>query len=58
MRGIVIPATYSWTDNKLQLTGQKQVKWTSYGVPDPSIIISKLHPEIDVRFDLELHESL
>ena len=57
-RDVVIPASYTWTEGKLQLAGQKQVKWTDYGVPDPSIIISKLQPEIDVRFNVELQEGL
>ena len=44
-REVVIPATYTWTEEGLYLKGSKDLKWTDYGVPDPSILISKLDPK-------------
>jgi polyisoprenoid-binding protein YceI len=56
-RDVVIPATYTWSDGQLQLSGTKQIKWTDYGVPDPSILISTLYPDVSVSFDMRLHEG-
>jgi polyisoprenoid-binding protein YceI len=57
-RDVVIPTQYNWTETGLQLKGTKQIKWTDFGVPDPSIVISTLYPEVAVDFDLNLREGL
>ena len=56
-RDIIIPATYRWEGSTLRLIGDHQLLWTDYGVPDPSIIISTLSPELDVHFDVVLREK-
>ena len=53
-RDISIPASYSWHEHQLRLSGAYQINWKDYGVPDPSIVISKLDPELNFRFDVYL----
>ncbi len=55
-RDIAVPAHYRWQDGALKITGAHKIKWTDYSVPDPSIMISTLYPEIDVSFELGLSE--
>ena len=56
-REVVIPITYTWTEEGLHLAGNKELKWTDFGVPDPSIVISTLYPKVAVSFDMSLHKS-
>ena len=56
-RDVQIPVKYTWADGTLQLKGAKQIKWTDYSVPDPSIVISKLAPEIHLSFNMKLVKS-
>ena len=56
-RDLVIPATYAWSDDGLQLAGKSTVTWTDFGVPDPSIMISKVQPALDLRFDVTMKKS-
>ena len=53
-RDVVVPATYSWEGDTLRLRGSHQLLWPDYGVPDPSIVISTLLPEVDVSFDVKM----
>ena len=57
-RDVTIPATYTWIEEGLYLEGKKDIKWTDFGVPDPSIVISKLDPKMAVRFEMTLKKSL
>ncbi len=56
-RDIAVPTTYTWKDEQLHLKGTAELKWTDYGVPDPSILISTLYPEIKLSFDLALDKA-
>ncbi len=56
-RELVIPTAYTWKDGELHLQGDQVIKWTDYGVPDPSIVISKLEPKMAISFDVNLHKS-
>ena len=56
-RDVVIPATYTWEGDSVRLTGTHEVKWPDYGVPDPSILISTLYPEVNVQFNVLLSEA-
>jgi polyisoprenoid-binding protein YceI len=56
-REVVIPATYTWTEEGLYLEGSKELKWTDFGVPDPSIVISTLDPKMAISFAMTLHKS-
>jgi len=53
-RPVAIDAAYAWQDDQLRLSGEHRIDWTDYGVPDPSISISTLFPEIQVSFDVAL----
>jgi polyisoprenoid-binding protein YceI len=55
-RDVIIPVRYQWRSGTLQLTGSHQVDWSQYGVPDASIIISTLYPEVNIQFDVALTE--
>ena len=55
-REVDIPVTYAWTDGSLKLTGSYRMQWTDYGVPDPSIPISKLLPDMTVLIDVTASE--
>ena len=55
-RDVIIPVRYQWRSGTLHLTGAHQLDWTQYGVPDPSIIISTLYPEVNIQFDVALTE--
>ena len=57
-RDIVIPATYSWGETGLSLKGDARVNWSEYGVPDPSILISKVEPVLDLKFDLGMKPAI
>ena len=57
-RDIKIPATYTWDNESLGLTGKQNVNWSDYSVPDPSIIISKVDPKMDMEFKITLSKSL
>lgn len=56
-REVVIPATYTWTEEGLNLEGSKELNWNDFGVPDPSILISKLDPIMAVKFSMTLQKS-
>ena len=56
-RDVVLPVSYSWEGDKVRLVGSHQLKWTDYGVPDPSILISTLYPEVNVQLNVLLNES-
>jgi polyisoprenoid-binding protein YceI len=56
-RDLVIPATYSWSDAGIALAGKTTVLWTDFGVPDPSIMISKVQPKLELSFDANMKKS-
>jgi hypothetical protein len=56
-RDLVVPTTYTWKEGGVHLKGAADLKWSDYGVPDPSIMISKLYPEIKLSFAVDLTKS-
>ena len=56
-RPVAIKTSYSFGDDGLSLSGRHDFKWTDFNVPDPSIIISKLYPEMNVQFKLKAKPS-
>ena len=54
---VAIKTSYSFGDNGLSLSGRHDFKWTDFNVPDPSIIISRLYPEMNVQFKLQAKPS-
>jgi polyisoprenoid-binding protein YceI len=52
-REVTIPAAYMWTeDGSLKMAGKVQIKWPDFGLPDPSIMISKLYPLVNIKFSI------
>jgi polyisoprenoid-binding protein YceI len=52
-REVDIPVAYMWTnDGTLKLAGKTQIRWTDFGLPDPSIMISTLYPPMDIKFSI------
>jgi polyisoprenoid-binding protein YceI len=49
---VVVPAEARWEGGNLRIRGDFPLYWADYGVPDPSILISTLRPDVTVRFDL------
>jgi len=56
-REVQVPAQYTWNGEDLSLKGDTEIKWSDYGVPDPSIVISTLFPEIKLTFDLNMSKG-
>lgn len=52
LRPVSIPASFAWENGALHLRGSYPLRWGDFGVPDPSLAISTLAPEITVRFDI------
>ena len=49
-----ISADYSFDTGQLTLRGSLRTSWKTFGVPDPSIIISKLDPSMKIKFKLKM----
>ncbi len=54
---VSVQADYSFGADGLSLKGRYDFKWTDFKVPDPSIIISRLYPEMNVQFNLKAKAS-
>ena len=48
-KSIAVPAAFVKMGNDMSLQGQFDFKWTDYEVPDPSIIISTLYPDMSLN---------
>ncbi len=53
-QAVSISANYTHSEGALRLKGAHAMKWGDYGVPDPSILISKLYPDMTVRFNVNM----
>ena len=53
-KSVSVPADYAYDAGELRLSGSYKMKWTDYNVPDPSIIISTLYPDMVVKFDVKM----
>ncbi len=51
---VAIPAEYAFEGEDLVLRGKHRMRWTTFGVPDPSIVISKLDPSMKVKFKIKM----
>ena len=51
---IAVPTAFVKMGTDMSLQGQFDFKWTDYDVPDPSIIISTLYPDMSVKFSLRM----
>ena len=51
-RAVEVSAAFAWEGANLRLKGRYDLKWGDYGVPDPSIVLSTLYPDMNVTFDV------
>ena len=51
---VSFPATYSVSTNELSMKGSYAFKWTDFNIPDPSIIVSTLYPDMSVEFNVTM----
>jgi polyisoprenoid-binding protein YceI len=56
-RDLIVPTSYTWTETGVKLNGKSEVKWSDYGVPDPSILISTVQPVLTMNFELDLQKT-
>ena len=52
-QSIRVATDYAFEGDALTLKGRYDFKWTDFNVPDPSIFISTLYPEMNVQFTLK-----
>ena len=50
----VLGAQYSEEDNRYHLKGGNEMKWTDFGVRDPSTFFTKVKPELKLHVELWL----
>jgi polyisoprenoid-binding protein YceI len=50
---VAIPADYAFEGEELSLRGSHKMSWKTFGVPDPSILLSKLAPSMKIKFKLK-----
>ena len=53
-KSISVPTTFTASGDDLTLKGKFDFSWKDYNVPDPSILISTLYPDMSVKFSLKL----
>jgi polyisoprenoid-binding protein YceI len=51
---ISVPTSFVTMGDDLTLQGEFDFNWQDYNVPDPSILISTLYPDMSVKFSLKL----
>ncbi len=51
---VSVPTSFVTVGDDLTLQGQYDFSWKDYNVPDPSILISTLYPDMSVKFSLKL----
>lgn len=51
-RPVQIPTTATWEGSALRLAGRVELRWTDWGLPDPSVLLSTLYPDMSVEFDV------
>lgn len=57
-KDIEFPVTYTWDDSgNLSLAGHFETTWTNWNLPDPSILISTLYPDVDIKVAVKASKS-
>ena len=56
-RDVAIPTTYTVKDGTMTLKGAYSFEWSAFNLPDPSIMISKLNPKMDVTFEVNAKKT-
>jgi polyisoprenoid-binding protein YceI len=50
VKEIIIPVTISKEKNQYKITGKYKFEWKAYNMEDPSIIIAKVNPNVEVTY--------
>ena len=56
-RPVTVRTTATWKDGALALKGAVPLRWSDFGVPDPSPAFTTLFPTVDVHFDVQLRPA-
>jgi polyisoprenoid-binding protein YceI len=51
-RPVRVMASVSHEGGGLRIRGQHALRWTDFGVPDPSVLVARLEPDLTVTFDV------
>jgi polyisoprenoid-binding protein YceI len=51
-RTVRVMATVSHEGGGLRIRGRHALRWPDFGVPDPSVLLARLEPELTVTFDI------
>lgn len=57
VRELRVPVTYAWEGEDLRLKGRQAIRWADWGIPDPSILLAEVRPEVAILFDLVARPS-
>jgi len=55
-KDFAVPAQFTWNETGVALKGTTPLSWSDFGIPDPSILISKVEPVLNLEFDLNLEK--
>ncbi len=47
-----VPVHYGWEGTSLRLSGRVELSWADFGVPDPSVLVATVTPQVSVTFDV------
>lgn len=51
-RPLTVGASFAWEGDALRLRGEVPLSWPEWSVPDPSVVLSTLHADVTVNFDV------
>lgn len=51
-RAVDVPVTWAWEGPNLHLEGEYAMDWSLWNVPDPTVVLSTMEPEMRVAFDV------
>ena len=56
-KAVSMPASFSAAGGSVTLNGSYAFKWTDFNIPDPSIFISTLYPDMSVKFNVKMNAN-
>ena len=51
-RPLDVPVHYGWEGTSLRLSGRVELSWADFGVPDPSVLVATVSPQVTVSFEV------
>ncbi len=51
-RPLDVPVHYGWEGTSLRLSGHVELSWADFGIPDPSVLVATVSPQVTVHFDV------